>query len=485
MGQNYRVHPSAKLAGAILVVAAVGAAAVLVTCAAPSVGLLGAGEPRESEEAEARAARCGTQLRAPEPALAEAAEAPTPSSRLRLEATVDTGWLAGVIDARVPTTLASAHRQPIGDPGEVTYTVTRGGLSFALAEDRLVVGTPIVASVSVCKPFGPLCPTYGSCQPKLSAAASVPLTLGSDYRLGKSQASYQINEGCSILGQDATGEIRSIADARIAAVRRLLDESVPDTAQAARQIVATLSKPLPLASGSCGRVHVDKLAQGRPALANGKLSLVALAEGRVELTSECGDREAALPPLEVGDGLPTEGTLAASLTLPWAELSAALARSLEGATAADSRITGARARAGRLGDQPTALLGVTLDGAVCGEAWLTAAFAYDRARNVVTLSAVKPFPGLAQADLTAVAALVEQRGSAPAPAALTALVATLDDIEERVGALDLDGVPDDVALQVSAAFAPAVVQLTPARSGLALVASRSGVVRVGVQAQGL
>jgi hypothetical protein len=473
------VRRSIKLVSALSLLAA-GAAAVLLTCAPAQRGVLDSDEPRAAGSGEAHAARCGTRLDEAEPALGEATEAKDPTSLVRVEASVATAWLVKQLDAQVPRGLASARRQPIGDPGEVTYSVTRGDFHLSLDEDRLVATVPIGASVSVCKPLGPLCPTYGSCEPRLTARASVPLLLGSDYRLGASEAAYGINEGCSILGQDATGEIRKLADARIGAVRRQLDEAVPDIGAAAKGVLARLATPLPVSGqgvggGACARVGADKLTQGRPTLADGKLSLVALASGAVTVSADCSEGTPGdLPPIETAEAgapLPSEGAVAAAVTLPWSELAAGLSRALAGAEVGDSRVTGVRLRTGAEG----LAVAVALDGSACGEAWLSALPAYDSGKKALVLREVKPWPQRQVPD--GLAAVVEARASAPAPASLEAIVGALDGVEKRLATLDLGEVPANITPVLGATTVRAEV----AKAGLALVASRTGVVRVSIE----
>ena len=109
-----------------------------------------------------------------------------PTSQISVELIAQPKAVARAIERQVPAILADVRRQPVGAPGEASYRVRRGPLGVALQADRLFVTTSVVADIEVCKPFGGLCIRYGTCNPELAAAVSIPAALGRDYSVGRS-----------------------------------------------------------------------------------------------------------------------------------------------------------------------------------------------------------------------------------------------------------------------------------------------------------
>ncbi len=442
-------------------------AAVAMTCASntPSGASdrdSGGGDRDEKQPAK----QCAVRLEGPAPELEALATESPPRSELSIGLTVPTELMAAEIGKLVPRGLASAKRKPVGAAGEVTYNVTRGGFSFGLKNERLLVTTPVSVAVAICKPLGPICPTYGRCSPRLGVTVAVPLALGADYQLAKSVAFYNVQQGCSIAGMDQTSRIRKMADAQMASVNRRIQSAVPETRSLAQRLLAQVATARSIAGGGCMQIVPESVSQARPQLRAGSLTLRAVVGGTVLLSpTQCAPAEQPKLPklstLESGVSPPEQSDMAASVTIGWPTLSEALSASLGEAVLEDgSRITRLRVRAGSKGGQALVLVGATLTGPTCGETWLAAELAVDLSRGRLTLTGVRPWGE--HGAVQGLAARLQQGAHAPLPATLIAAHASLADSLERVLAggnkgLSLSkGVSVAVALELASPVATAV-----------------------------
>src|SRR5687767_13298620 len=89
------------------------------------------------------AGACETRLPPAAPSVGSVPALAEPESRVALEVSLDTQRLAQELSGRVPTTLGTASRRPIGAAGLVSYTVVRGAFGFDVDRDRLIINTPI------------------------------------------------------------------------------------------------------------------------------------------------------------------------------------------------------------------------------------------------------------------------------------------------------------------------------------------------------
>lgn len=295
----------------------------------------------------------------------EAPELPPPpvltaaESRLAVTAELPTQWLAKQIGKRVPTTLASAKRRDVGTPGEVSYVVTRGAFSFDLDGDHLWVRTPVGATAEICKPIGPICPTYGSCAPRFGAGVRVPLML--DALDDGARVALQTYEGCSIAGIDATPRIEAQAQQQIGGVKARVDAMIPDPERRA-ELLALLSEPRPFAD-RCLRIAPRRLVQGPPAL-DTALRLSFAIEGTAVL-GDC-DHEAAPSAIERGE-VEGESALVIASSWPWPSLHESLRPVIAGEAVRLEGISGAV-----VGGESVVVLALVLDGRACGPLWLAA-----------------------------------------------------------------------------------------------------------------
>jgi len=322
-----------------------------------------------------------------------------PSSNLVVEARVSVAALTQAVDATLPKTLDSAQRKPIGTPGEITYQVTRGQPALSLKNGALVVDLPISASVEICKPLGPLCPTYGRCQPTLSSRTTLPLEPTEDWKLEGAAVAVSVQTGCSVAGLDATAEVKKAAEkgrqraqGQIAAALKKVEKDLDEQ-------LSRLARPLRLAAGQCVKVAPETVRYQPVVEAEGQLRLVAAVEGRLS-SSPCdapAQKNHTVPPLSRG----TLGEPALRLTtiILYAELLTALNESLPDGVA---EVHALRAHGPKLAVE------VTLEGRRCGRMWAVVEPQWKDGRlqlsgsgSVPALSApwsFEPLPGLEQLD---------------------------------------------------------------------------------------
>jgi hypothetical protein len=246
--------------------------------------------------------------------LPDAPELEPVESRLAVDFSLTTARLRRKLAARIPVLLAQESGRPIGAAGRVSYAARRSGFSFSLDQGRLAVTTDVSTQVRVCKPLGPFCPVYGTCQPSFRARASIPLVLGPDFELGKSRAVVQLTRSCVIAIYDATTELRRIARQQSQQVKQQVDSALPSLRPHAEQLWQALHQPLRLESGRCLRITPHQLTQSRPRLGDGRLSIRVELSAQLALDNACDDPEEQgepppLPPLEVVDDLPAGAAL--------------------------------------------------------------------------------------------------------------------------------------------------------------------------------
>jgi hypothetical protein len=177
-----------------------------------------------SDAASPLAPRCGggePTFEGAVPALA------TPLTRVALRVEVPTEVVEAALADAVPWVLAKAEGRSLGAAGKVTYKVKRGPLQVSAADDELVVETRLVADIDVCKPLGPVCLHYGSCQPQWVARVTVPM----DWSLNEPPSpklALSIDKGCVLrpVGYDATPELRRITEDQARNARGQIQRSI-------------------------------------------------------------------------------------------------------------------------------------------------------------------------------------------------------------------------------------------------------------------
>ena len=379
------MDPRARLAavlGTCAVAALVIWAGTATSCATP------AEEPRSPSERGPREDTC-------EQAIAPSTFAPrapddepkVPPSRLVIELAVAETALERILDARIPKGLGSASRQPIGAPGEVTYTVSRGAPDATLAGDTLEVKVPIHAAVEICKPIGRLCPTYGACQPNLVATTRVPLRLDEDYGIEPPKVEVRVTRGCRIAGFDVTDEVqRAAAGARRRAERQIA-MAIPDLRATMTRATGLLSRPVAVGQDRCLRITPEAISQGAPTSRKGMLETSFEVRGTVEPTP-CDARfpSPTLPPLGRFDG-----RVAPSELVTREPLAADVLEILKPSAPAGVEVRLLRIAPHRTPAGPRLALEVELEGRACGTLWAIAAPSLEEGRLVLDgLEATSP-----------------------------------------------------------------------------------------------
>lgn len=440
-------------------------ARLTVALAAASAFGCGSGTPPTAAPGEL----CGARLRPARLSFDAAPEIETPESRLAVDIRVSTTRLARELGARVPRVLAHAERVPVGTPGEASYRVARGDFAVTLSGERLVVATPVSVSIAVCKPLGPICPSYGRCSAELAARASVPLVLDARYELGASRVELATTRGCvlSPIGLDVTPELERTARQQVAESKRRIDDSLPSLGPAIRAGWQLVQTPVGLGNTPCARISPERLAQQRPSLESGTLVTRLAVFGHVGVEDPCPPpdahpRERALPAPELHDDVPAGLALEVPVRLDWGDVSAALTRSLAAATRAGdaTRIVRAEARGARLAGTSVVALALTVEGDVCGEAWVTAEPWYDAARARVRLRRVALAPSQPEASALELPARVEESAEIALPVELGAAPAALEGLVKML----ISGAPESVAVDF---------QVEPPRVGRVLVAPQA------------
>lgn len=421
------------------------------------IGALGCGRRAPSDPVSG--GLCSERLPDDVPELAAPAPVALPESRISVGAELSVERLKRELSRQVPSTLARARGRNIGTPGEVSYEVRRGEFDVRLDKDRLLVSTPVSAEVEVCKPIGPFCPTYGRCSPRLLSTASVPVVLGKDYDVGRSNVSIALTKSCVIAGFDAAPEIKKLASKEAGGVQRRIDGALPELRPAVEAGWKQLFVPVSLGASTCLRIAPERLAQARPSLSNGTLSARIAVTGRLRVEQPCEPNVAVsptpLPPLDVEASLPNDVTLEVPIRIAWSEVGAELTRSLaaKDATASAVRIVRATVRGTTHDARSVLALDVTLEGNVCGEARFFAEPTWDSKASRLRLASVRLAPGQPKrAGLLAgagVERLITERGAIALPVDVSGTPTALEGLVERLTAERPQGV--DVAVDVQPA----------------------------------
>lgn len=329
---------------------------------------------------------------------------PVPESKLVLTGRIPLSRIADEIAGQVPTVVASGRRKPIGAPGRATYRVTRGGFTAKLSGSDLVVSTPLSVHAEVCKPIGPMCPTYASCDPELLATARVPLVLGPKLGVGKSRVGVAVTRPCAIAGVDVTSKMMKVASRQTSNVERQIDRSIPALAKPAAEAWRRMHTTVRLDDGACLRVDPTTWSQATPVAKDEVLSVRVGLTGTLEVLGDCSDRGApdeAPPELTRVEELPERGAVHVAVRgEPQFE------RKVVDALRALPSVVDARVRSGGVDGRGVLALGLTVRGAACGETWIFSALEWDGGTSAVRFSEPRPYPGQSADASRAARALV-------------------------------------------------------------------------------
>ncbi|MCA9645446.1 MAG: DUF4403 family protein, partial [Myxococcales bacterium] len=366
-----------------------------------------------------------------------------PESRITAELELGTALLGRELEKQVPRRLADVRGQSIGAAGELTYRVERSGFALGLQGERLVVSTPVTANVEVCKSLGPICVTYGSCQPQMRADVSLPLVVDGQYRLGPSNVKVNVARGCVLqpIGLDQSSQVYKAARQQEAKVKSRIDGSLPKIRDDVAQVWRLLHMPVSIDNTLCLRIEPTGVAQQKPKLKNDNgqqlLSTRLAVMGKVKVEDPCTDPhkaspETPLPAPELKDELPQDVDLEVPLFIDWSSVSAQLSRGLTTAPvksdAGSVSIAKVEARPTSVGRKSRVALELTLSGVACGSSWFLAEVKEDAQRKVLVLSGVQALnPGVLPAALEqALASALSGRASIDLPVDLSAAPETLE-----------------------------------------------------------
>lgn len=410
--------------------------------------------------------------------------APLPPQRSHIGVAIEAklSALQRELGSRVPVTLARERRRPVGAAGDVSYVVRRGAIGLKLDSDRLLVSVPVDVDVEICKPLGPFCPTYGRCQPRLSAVASVPALLDERYAVGKSRVAISVVSPCTIAGIDATPEIRQQARQQVGNVQARIDASMPELRSSVASMWELLHHPVALGKTTCLRITPDRISQARPVASKDTLRARISAEGELGIEDPCEApeapvRPAPLPRLATLEEVPDDVVLRVPIRTSWVDISAAFTRSLAAKPEHGLGIVKVEARAAEIGARAHVALQATVRGRVCGDAWFVGVPRFDASTSRVRLGEVRQAPGeVRQPELEALARRIEAEASAALPVDVASGPAAL---EQLVVSLSR-GLPPQVTAEHETARAE-VSGLFPESQGLVALAVFSGRTRLGFE----
>ena len=388
----------------------------------------------------------------PPPAL------PQLDSHITLDVHAETRALERELAKQIPVTLAAESNRPVGTPGEVSYSVRRGGIGLALDGDRLNVRVPVQIEVEICKPLGPFCPVYGRCSPTLAAVASVPLLLGENYEIGRSKVSIAQGRSCVIAGLDAGPTIRREADREIGNVQARIDRALPDIRPGVASVWELLHHPVLLGTSTCLRIAPKQIAQARPVLSGGVLTARLSAKGRISVEEPCTEpnrpiKADALPPLQTLERLDDGVELAVPMRVEWKTVSTELTRVVSEQTSTTAlHAVSVEAHATRGGEHGLVALYTTLAGPTCGGIWLLAEPWFDPTTARVRMRSLRVAPGQPQVDgIEGVLTTLEGAGGVALPVDVSAGPSALETLVRSF----TQGLPPNV--RVAASVAPARV----------------------------
>ncbi len=319
---------------------------------------------------------------------------PRPTSLLVGTLSASRARLLEELEARVPRELARVHQRDAGDAGKVSYSVQRGGFDLRVAGSTLELHAPISAEAELCKELGPLCVTYGRCSPRFDARVSAPAIVGPGFSLPRARVEVTLTRSCSVLGFDATGELKRIAAEQAQLVERRVNAALPEPGGAIRQLWRALAAPIALSAESCLWVTPTALIQAPLRAEPAQLQARLGVRGTLTLERPCTGE--ARPPSEPPDPsvepLPALSQLSLPVALRWDDVSAELSRTATGA-AGGLRVLALRAEGASSGHGNVLALTVTVDGGVCGELRLTATPSWspsERKLRLTRLALVEP-----------------------------------------------------------------------------------------------
>lgn len=319
-------------------------------------------------------ANCSERLTSSAPSLEPASPAELPDSQVVVGAQVTEAELLAQIAAQIPGTLAHEKDRPIGTPGRVTYTVTRGALDSSLKSGTFYVTTLANAQIEVCKPIGPFCVTYGRCQPVLATTVSLPLALRADYGYPPLSTSVRAERGCQIAGFDVTSRLTSLAQSNLDAIEKRIERSLPPLKPWAERVWQLSQNPLFLDAHHCLRATPKRFVQAPSKETSTGYEVGVGVDLSVELTTECERHAVQVPlaPLATDPQLAERPALRVAQRVDVATASKQLTESARRTFGSGEKVDRVTLHTVTIGGANSVLLETELSGVTCGSAWLTA-----------------------------------------------------------------------------------------------------------------
>jgi len=347
-----------------------------------------------------------------------------PQSEVVVGISFDAATLTNRLAKEVPPRVASARNVDAGIAGKLTYHIDRSPFSVAVHERRLFVSTHLTSRADMCKPLGPLgCVDYAHCSPEAQATASIPLSLGSTYRLGPANVAIRVTRPCRVGAVDATSRIQLGADQQARRLQQRINALLPSFADDAQVLWNAMGVHVPLDLDTRLRITPHDVVEGTPSK-NGSLITIPLGvRGTVRIEPRQGKRDdlGAIPPPRSEPGLAPGLRLIVPIGVDLDAIDADLSRSVrDGAESAyASTILSVRTRP----DADGLLLLVSIKGPSCGVIAFRATPAFDQTSGRIVLSEVAPLPQETSRvraldptlDLHQMAAILQHRGRIALP----------------------------------------------------------------------
>lgn len=411
-----------------------------------------------------------------------------PPSEIVVGVAFDTAALTSLLAKEVPPRVAQDRNVDAGLAGKLSYQIDRSPFVASVSERRLVITTRLQGRADLCKPLGPLgCVRYAQCSPQALATASVPLSLGSSYRIGPASVSIRTTRPCEIGGIDATPQIQKEADVQARRIERRINGLLPSFSKDAQALWNAMGVHVPLGIDSRLRITPLLVVEGAPTQSGPRVTIPLGVRATVRIEPRHGERDDVGPiPSPVHEPeLAPDLHLHVPIEVDLESIDAALSRSVREAetpgskassknTAQDSletRILSVRSRP----DGTNLRVFVSVKGYSCGVLAFRGVPAYDQKSVRVHLSDVQPLtsekqraaqldPGL---DLHRIARILESRGTIPLPIDPSTIPAGLDRAVELLSPQD----GPDVRMSVGEASVSRIA-VTP--TGLAAIVHVTG-----------
>jgi hypothetical protein len=422
--------------------------------------------------------------------LPEAPPAEPPRSRVSVDLVAARSRIESELARQIPTELAAESGQPIGAPGRLSYRVTRGALALGVEDESVVLSTNVRVNASVCKPLGPFCPVYGRCAPELVARGALPLLVGQDYSLPRSQVAIQVTKPCVIAGYDATPRLKGIAEQQARSIERQINRRLPKIRPQVQRVWQALRSPVALEDDACLRIRPDQVMQSPPHLDERELRLRFAVLGELRHSRPCpptepDEQETELPSPEKDADLAPGVDLRTALVVDWQSVSEQLTRTLPQGTGASGPGAGpalqrVQARGVMVGEQPQIALALDREGDSCDHLVALALPEYDASRRRLRLREVQlatpPRSDESRVEADALLGTLREHAQVELPMDLSGAPAALRELERQL----TQHQPAEVQVKLSLEE-PTVVQVVPAREGLVVVVGLAGQVEVAVQ----